>query len=74
MDHPAKWPYSGYRFHMLGDKNGTIGELLTPLPDVEPDKELAVNNDAIDDEVQMALKDPRCRFVGNWRFTNRMQR
>ncbi len=32
VKHPWEWPYSGYRFHMLGDRSGLLGALLNAIP------------------------------------------
>jgi len=70
VDHPEKWPYSGYRFHMLGIREGLIGKLLTPLSKVDPATELQVGNESIENETRAALCNLRTRVIGCQHFVD----
>ena len=66
----ADWPYSGYRFHILGERNGLLGQLLDPLPDQE---NLAVNQKRIQ-TIQKVFKSSKMRFVGSPNFREAMRK
>jgi len=65
VDHPAQWPYSGYRFHILGERYGIIGHLLSPLPGIDPTEEILRSSPKLTESIQSLLENKRLRFVGN---------
>jgi len=72
VDHPAKWPYSGYRFHILGERQGIIGKLLTPLPAIDPDEALLRNTPELQRDIHRILGNHRIRFIGKPLFIDHL--
>src|SRR3989338_5458853 len=64
---PEDWPYSGYRFHILGQKNGLLGQLLDPLPGEE--------NLHLDENMVRSIQktlNRRIRYIGSPEFRKKM--
>ena len=59
---PQEWPYSGYRFHVLGDRTGLLGELLEPIND------FSIYDPKMNERVETILKRPKSRFIGSEEF------
>lgn len=72
VNHPAEWPYSGYRFHILGERKGIMGKLLTALPDIDPTDALLNASPALTKEIHTIVADSRIRFVGSSLYINKM--
>jgi putative transposase len=72
VGHPAEWPFSGYRFHILGERKGVMAGLLTPLPGIDPSEMLLNTSQAFSDEIHRILKIKRIKFIGNSLFINEM--
>ncbi len=64
VSHPAEWPYSGYRFHILGERKGILSELLDPLPEIDLSDALLSTSPALTQEIQRILQNTRIRFIG----------
>lgn len=62
--HPAEWPYSGYRFHILGERCGRIGSLLTPLPEVDPSEALLNSSEELVQEIARLLSSHKLKYFG----------
>ncbi len=73
VTHPAQWPYSGYRFHVLGERLGIIGELLDPIPGFTAADWQSVATKE-NQEIANMLGKPRNRFIGSIPFGRRMKR
>ena len=73
VDHPADWPYSGYRFHVLGEKEGMIGELLTPLFETQAERMRHQNNTEIEKNTLKAIKKMSNRFIGGPGFSEKIR-
>ena len=70
VDKPENWPYSGYRFHMLGDRKGLMGRLLNQIPGTSK------STTSVDSEnlyLNKLLQRRRLRFIGTEEFINSMQ-
>lgn len=67
---PEDWPYSGYRFHILGEKTSPLGKLLDPLPNSHLKDNIL--NMAL--AVQKAFTRPRQRFIGSETYQKQMKR
>lgn len=66
---PAEWPFSGYRFHILKEKNSLIGQLLSPIDcRLHPEE-----NYRIWQTVESAFKNQRTRYVGSDNFKREME-
>lgn len=74
VDHPAEWPFSGYRFHMLGKREGLIGRLLTPIPGIDPTEAILMQSSALKREIAEILNDKKRRFIGSSSYINKMHR
>jgi len=64
VNKPELWPFSGYRFHVIGERTGLLGKLLSPLPDTRPNW----RSPNTDSAVEKILKSNRRRFVGSRSF------
>lgn len=67
---PEEWPYSGYKFHILGQRYGLIAELLDPIEGItaeEPAEHLM-------SAVKKAFERKRQRFIGQKLYRNYMQK
>jgi hypothetical protein len=67
---PEFWPFSGYRFHTIGERKGLLGKLLSPLPGTT----LVWRNPNTDSTVEKILKSPRRRFIGSRAFRLHMKK
>lgn len=66
---PKDWPYSGYRFHILDEKNNLIAELLDSLPSnavTEPNYEIIKT-------IEKIMKSQRMRYIGSMKFQRKMR-
>lgn len=68
VEHPAHWPFSGYRFHVLDDRSGLIGKLLDPLESQLP-KQNTISRQAVEN----ILLGKRKRFIGDEYFQKKMK-
>ncbi|OGQ05673.1 MAG: hypothetical protein A3F82_04885 [Deltaproteobacteria bacterium RIFCSPLOWO2_12_FULL_44_12] len=66
---PEEWPYSGYRFHILGERKGLVGKLLDPLPYDIPSEQ----NSEMQREVHRILKTKAVRYIGSKEFRKAMR-
>jgi putative transposase len=64
VSHPAEWPYSGYRFHILGERTGIIGRLLSTIPGVDISEEILLTSHKLTENIQRLLQNKRLRFIG----------
>lgn len=64
VSHPAEWPYSGYRFHILGERTGIMGRLLSPLPGIDISEEILRTSRKLTEDIQRLLQNKRLRFIG----------
>lgn len=64
VSHPAQWPYSGYRFHMLNERDGIIGHLLSQLPGIDLSEELLKSRPKLEQEIRRILKNEHTIFIG----------
>ena len=64
VSHPAEWPYSGYRFHILGERKGRIEQLLTPIPGIDPSEGLLRQTPQLEQDIHRLLTCERMRFIG----------
>lgn len=64
VSHPAQWPYSGYRFHILRERSGTMGKLLSTLPGIDPSEELLRHSPALVQEIRKIMKNNRIHHFG----------
>jgi len=67
---PQDWPFSGYSFHVLGQKNNLLGKLLDPLPNFRPTQQ----KQDIYQCVRMFLNRKRQRFIGNLSYMVEMKK
>lgn len=74
VQHPAEWPFSGYRFHMLGERKGIMAKLLTPLPGIDPTEALLNTSPNFTRYVQEVLADSSARVIGSPAFIERISR
>lgn len=74
VEHPAQWPFSGYRFHMLGKREGLIGRLLTPIPEVDPTDAILNESPSLAREIAEILNDNKMRFIGTPSYIKKMSR
>lgn len=72
VSHPAEWPYSGYRFHILGEREGILGELLDPLPGIDPSEELLNASPMLTREITSLLSIQQIRFIGSPLYIKKM--
>jgi putative transposase len=72
VDHPAEWPYSGYRFHILGERKGIMGELLTPIPGIDPTEALLKGSPSLAREIELILKNTKLRYIGSPAYIDKM--
>lgn len=73
VQHPSEWPYSGYCFHELGDKTGTIGELLDPLPGSEETSKRQPLSEFERMHLEKLLR-KRSRYIGGGNYIRKMKR
>ena len=66
---PEQWPFCGYRFHILGERNGVMGQLLTPLDN----QSLPRGEYNIWRSIDKVLKSKRMRYIGSPDFRKAMQ-
>jgi putative transposase len=71
VSHPSQWPYSGYRFHEMGERKGIIGELLDPLPGIDVNPKIEPATPAERDYIAKLLQ-KKSRFVGSRLFIKKM--
>lgn len=64
VNHPAEWPYSGYRFHILGERTGIMGRLLSKIPGVDISEEILLTSHKLTENIQRLLQNKRLRFIG----------
>ncbi|MBT3181832.1 MAG: transposase [Deltaproteobacteria bacterium] len=67
--HPSLWPFSGYNFHVHGDRTGLIGKLLDPLPgysEFSPFDEMKI-------DVEKVLGSKKHKFLGSSIFQESMK-
>ncbi|MFH1830655.1 MAG: transposase [Pseudomonadota bacterium] len=74
VNHPSKWPYSGYRFHVMNRKSDLLGKLLDEIPGVDystrtDDKYPRTYDCAVD-----LLQQKRQRFIGSIGFIQKMKK
>lgn len=69
VEKPEDWPFSGYQFHIQGNKGGSLGNLLDPLP-YAPDNE---HDDKKIKTVKKILNSCRRRFIGSDSFIKSMR-
>lgn len=75
VDHPVQWPFSGYRFHLLGDRTGILGKLLDPIPGFTNDTWESCNLSRRDIHTTVKLlQQHRSRFIGSKLFCEHMKR
>ena len=74
VDHPAKWPYSGYRFHILGAREGILGKLLSPLPELDVSGAIVTMSPEMMIEIHAILSNHKVRFIGTTSYRHRMKR
>lgn len=67
VPHPAQWPFSGYRFHVLGIRDGLVGKLLEAIPGVTKEGWQYIDPAHVE-RVAYLLSKPRTRFIGNRDF------
>lgn len=67
--HPSQWPFSGYHFHELGQRNGLIGKLLDPLPSYYKD----IPQFKLMKGVAKILDSKRMRFIGDRQYCKSMR-
>lgn len=70
---PAEWPYSGYRFHALGDRSGLIGQLLDPIPGVSSTAYRNPDPIALS-YVEAAMERQNAQFIGSHSYRAHMQK
>jgi len=70
VNEPHEWPYSGYRFHVLGDRKYLLSKLLDPLPYGLP-QELSSN---VRKAVEKVLKSKQIRYIGGIKFRRSMRK
>lgn len=66
---PDQWPYSGYCFHILGEKDGLMGKLLDPLPDSVPRE---VNQNMLR-AIAKSVNNASIRYIGSRNYRDRMR-
>lgn len=65
---PEEWPYSGYRFHILHERNGPLSKLLDPLPDSAQKIDLNIIR-----TVEKIFNSQSIRYIGNVKFRQQMR-
>ncbi|MDP2599719.1 MAG: transposase [Deltaproteobacteria bacterium] len=66
---PEDWPYSGYRFHILRERSGLLGELLDPLPGEE---ELKLDGNMLR-HIEKVYQSRESRYIGSQEFCKKMR-
>jgi hypothetical protein len=74
VQHPAEWPYSGYRFHIFGERKGLLGKLLTPLSEVDPSEILLNTSSSLRQEIKKILSNTSNKLIGKPLFYNAIKR
>ncbi|MBI4366485.1 MAG: transposase [Deltaproteobacteria bacterium] len=72
VNDPADWPYSGYRFHVLGEHNGLIGELLDPIPGITGEQWRYIAPRHIE-QVRSICQHRNARFIGEEGYVRLMK-
>lgn len=68
---PSEWPFSGYRFHVLKEKEGLMGKLLSPIDcHLHPEENHMIWRTV---EKTLTLK-KRTRYIGSDSFKKKMGR
>lgn len=67
---PCEWPFSGYRFHILGDKSGKLGQLLDSIDS----KTITVKEYPLFRQAQEIFKGQKGRFLGSDQFQSEMRK
>lgn len=69
VEKPEEWPYSGYRFQILNERNGIIANLLDQLPYNPTEK----TNKNIQRSVYKAINSKFIRYIGSPMFRRSMR-
>lgn len=64
VSHPSLWPYSGYRFHVMGERRGILGTLLDPLPGTDS-SHWSQPNPVCAFQTAQLMQRLRFRFIGD---------
>lgn len=73
VDHPSKWPYSGYRFFEMNDKSGPIGQLLDVLPGYQYPLAMGPKQIREMEGIASLLKQKGLRFIGSRSYIKTME-
>lgn len=67
---PEQWPFSGYRFHILGERNGLLSKLLDPIDcDIPPFLDYNIRR-----SVEKILGSKQMRYIGSPSYREMMRK
>ena len=72
VEHPREWPFSGYKFHMEGNKEGILGKLLDPIPGLDTLEVILENSST--SRLERLLRDRKEQFIGSEAYIEEMKK